>query len=267
MPTSDLIDSLTNIRSRIVDLSLRNALNRVIRWTPANATVLSKKQVMTLFYAATDYQQITNKEIEQLNSLYREIKMSPSANRYLKDVIRHLKSEGGTHWKIDHTLVVNRKKVLTATLKSGKTISFGIRGTLTLDGVTEFDTLERPLRGDKRCIAPGRYTLRLRSKFSSRETDGIAPTTKNYTRIQVPDNQSERGGIQFHWGKDISWSDGCTLVGVYEGNRWIPDKSEPTYKALLKEIGGEYAYDPQSEDEWSMVPRVKLVCTFQGNPT
>lgn len=266
MATSPLIGSLTKIRSRVLDRSLRTALDNVIRQTLPSAKVLEKKSVMTLFYAATDHMRITSKEIAQLDAIYKEIAMSDSANRYMQDVLRQLKA-GGASWKIDHSLDIKREKILHAKSRSGRTIAFGIRGTLTLNGVKKFHTLERPATGGKRCIAPGRYTLRLRSKYSSVETDGIAPTGKSYTRIQVPDNQSERGGIQIHWGKDISWSDGCTLVGAYDGDRWVPDKSETIYKSLVTAIGGNKAYKPTSKDEWSLVPRVRLTCSFRGLPT
>ncbi len=192
--------------------------------------------------------------------------MTPQANIYMRDVLSRLNKVTGK-WKVDHRVTIKREKLLFATLRNGKTVNYGIKGSLFLNGSKQCMTLERPLIGDKRCITNGIYTLKLRSVFSSMSTDGISPTSKRYTRIQVPDNQSERGGIQIHWGKDIGWSDGCTLIGHYTEDTWLRDKSEWAYKQLITKMAGQDAYKPKNEVEWSLVPRVKLVVTYTGNPS
>jgi hypothetical protein len=266
MVSSNVLQKLQHIRKKVTDLSLRKGLDRVITRTTSATQALDKQEAMILFYSTTDHSQVTNMEKNQLELIYKEIKMTPQANIYMRDVLSRLKKVTGK-WKVDHRVTIKREKLLAATLQNGKTVNYGIKGFLFLNGSKQCMTLERPLVGKKRCITNGVYTLKLRSVFSSMSTDGIYPTSKRYTRIQVPDNQSERSGIQIHWGKDIGWSDGCTLIGDYSEDTWLRNKSEWVYKQLIKKMAGQNAYKPKNEAEWSLVPRVKLIVTYTGNPS
>lgn len=242
-------------------------IDSVVKDTSASATKMTKEQAASVFWATTDYGNVTKHEIDCLDKMYKDIRMTSSCNSYMKGLLKHLK-EGGGAWQFKR-LIIRRNEKLYYTNSSGNQIHFGIRGTLSQGYTKLCDTLERPKTGAKRCVAAGMYTLRLRSPHSSLETDGILPTSKPYTRIQIPDRQTERVGIQLHWGKNVSWSDGCTLVGKYDDKgKWLGNKSEEIYKTLLKKLTGtDKAYKPADAAEWSLVPRVKVVLHIIGEPT
>lgn len=266
MADGKLLKSLKDLRSSTRDVSMRLMLELIIAETPASATRMTKEQAANMFLLATDWGQVTQNEIQSLSTMYQKVPMTSSCNRYMRGLLRHLKEGGGT-WRFKR-MNLFRNELLTTKNKKGEQRVFGIRGVLWLGNTKQCETLERPRTGTKRCVAPGTYTLRLRSKFSSLETDGIGKTSKKYTRIQIPDLESDRIGIQIHWGKSVSWSDGCTLVGKYDdSDKWLPNESEEVYKALLKAITGtDKAYQPKDEAEWSLIPKVKMVLSIIGDP-
>lgn len=261
-PTSSLVDSLKALRESTTDLSFRLMLEYLIAKTPPNAIQMTKEQAALMFLATTDWGEVTTDEIAHLERLYNGVNLTPGCKNYMQDLLKHLK-EGGGNWSFKR-ITIRREKLL----KHGSGAVWGIRGSLYLGFSKQCETLERPLTGPKRCIAAGTYTMKLRSVHSSLDTDGMQPTSKKYTRIQVPDLQSERAGIQIHWGKNVYWSEGCTLVGKYQGGLWQGDESEQVYKDLLEEITGTTtAYKPADLAEWTLVPRVKIVVTFFGEPS
>ncbi|MBN2490416.1 MAG: hypothetical protein JXQ29_06165 [Planctomycetes bacterium] len=260
-PTVSVVDSLKALRGSTTDVSFRGMLEYLIAKTPSTVTEMTKEQAAEMFRSTTDWGRVTRAEIAHLEKLYHDVRMTPSCNRYLRDLVKRLKAGGGD-WCFKR-ITVHRKKLL----KDKNGTVWGIRGRLYVGLRDQCDTLERPLTGPKRCIAAGTYTMSLRSVYSSLKTDGMPPTSKNHSRIQVPNRQSERSGIQIHWGKDISWSDGCTLVGRYQGDVWQRQESEKAYKELLEAITGmKTTYQPADLAEWTLVPKVKLVATFVGEP-